>query len=49
MTEGNPSIRSMGSLTFGPEGILFIADAKSAADRRHLDRRRGRPHPPPKC
>jgi hypothetical protein len=31
MAEGNPSFRSMGSLTFGPEGILFIADAKSAA------------------
>jgi hypothetical protein len=31
MTEGKPAFRSMGSLTFGPEGILFIADAKSAA------------------
>jgi hypothetical protein len=31
MKKGKPEIRSAGSITFGPEGILFIADAKSAA------------------
>ncbi len=28
---GNPEIRSAGPLAFGPEGILFVADPKSAA------------------
>jgi hypothetical protein len=31
MKEGKPAFKSMGPLTFGPEGILFIADTKSAA------------------
>jgi hypothetical protein len=31
MKEGKPAIKSMGPLTFGPEGILFIADTRSAA------------------
>ena len=31
MKEGKPAFQSMGSLTFGPEGILFVADTKAAA------------------
>lgn len=31
MTEGKPEFKSMGPLAFGPQGILFIADTKSAA------------------
>lgn len=31
MKEGKPEFKSMGSLAFGPDGILFVADAKSAA------------------
>jgi len=31
MKEGNPEFKSMGSLAFGPEGVLFVADAKAAA------------------
>lgn len=31
MEKGKPGIKSAGSISFGPEGILFIADAKSAA------------------
>jgi hypothetical protein len=31
MKEGKPEFRSMGPLTFGPEGILFVADTKAAA------------------
>ena len=31
MKEGKPQFKSMGPLAFGPEGILFIADAKSAS------------------
>jgi hypothetical protein len=31
MKEGNAVFKSMGPLAFGPEGILFIADTKSAA------------------
>lgn len=31
MKTGKPEFKSMGSLAFGPDGILFIADAKSAA------------------
>jgi hypothetical protein len=31
MTEGNATFKSMGPLAFGPEGLLFIADTKSAA------------------
>ncbi|MDA7631975.1 hypothetical protein N8778_04005 [Verrucomicrobia bacterium] len=31
MTKGKPALRSAGSIAFGPEGILFIADAKSAS------------------
>lgn len=31
MRVGAPSFRSMGSLTFGPEGVLFIADTKAAS------------------
>jgi hypothetical protein len=31
MKEGKAEFKSMGPLTFGPEGILFIADAKAAA------------------
>ena len=29
--EGKPSFKSMGPIAFGPEGILFVADTKSAA------------------
>ncbi|QQS45950.1 MAG: hypothetical protein IPM66_18815 [Acidobacteriota bacterium] len=29
--EGNPGIKSMGPLDFGPDGVLFIADTKAAA------------------
>lgn len=31
MAEGKPALKSAGPLAFGPEGILFIADTKSAA------------------
>jgi len=31
MVEGKPAIKSVSQLAFGPEGILFIADSKSAA------------------
>ena len=31
MQEGKPAFKSMGPLAFGPEGILFIADTRSAA------------------
>jgi hypothetical protein len=31
MPEGKPALKSMGPLAFGPEGILFVADTKSAA------------------
>jgi hypothetical protein len=31
MKEGKPTFKSMGPLAFGPDGILFIADTKSAA------------------
>ncbi len=31
MTEGQPTFKSMGPLAFGPDGILFVADTKSAA------------------
>ena len=31
MTEGKVTLKSAGPLAFGPEGILFIADTKSAA------------------
>lgn len=31
MTEGKPAFQSMGQLSFGPDGILFIADARAAA------------------
>ncbi len=31
MKEGKPEFKSMGPLAFGPDGILFVADAKSAA------------------
>ena len=31
MTEGKPELKSMGPLAFGPEGVLFVADTKSAA------------------
>src|SRR4051812_32882278 len=31
MKEGNPGLKSAGPITFGPEGILFIADTKAAA------------------
>lgn len=31
MKEGAPQIKSMSQLAFGPDGILFIADSKSAA------------------
>ena len=31
MKEGKPELKSAGPLAFGPEGILFIADTKSAA------------------
>ncbi len=32
---GTPDIKSVGSITFGPEGILFVADNVSAQDLRH--------------
>jgi hypothetical protein len=31
MKEGNPGLKSAGPIAFGPEGILLIADTKSAA------------------
>jgi hypothetical protein len=31
MKEGNPALKSMGPLAFGPEGILLVADTKGAA------------------
>jgi hypothetical protein len=31
MQEGKPVLKSMSQLTFGPEGILFVADTKAAA------------------
>ena len=31
MTEGKVTLKSAGPLTFGPEGILFVADTRSAA------------------
>lgn len=31
MTEGNPAFKSMTQLAFGPDGVLFVADAKAAA------------------
>ena len=31
MKEGTPEFKSMGPITFGPDGILFVADTKSAA------------------
>jgi hypothetical protein len=31
MKDGKPELKSMNQLAFGPEGILFVADAKSAA------------------
>ena len=31
MQEGKPELKAMSQLAFGPEGILFIADTKSAA------------------
>jgi hypothetical protein len=31
MKEGNPTFKSIGPLAFGPDGILFAADTKSAA------------------
>lgn len=31
MIEGKPAFQSMGPLSFGPEGVLFIADTKGAA------------------
>ncbi len=31
MQQGNPALKSMSQLAFGPEGVLFIADTKSAA------------------
>jgi hypothetical protein len=29
LTEGNPGLKSAGPMTFGPDGILFIADTKA--------------------
>jgi hypothetical protein len=31
LKEGSPALKSAGSLAFGPDGILFVGDAKSAA------------------
>src|SRR3954462_4112077 len=31
MSEGKPAFKSMGPLTFGPDGVLFVADTKAAA------------------
>src|SRR5216110_1969993 len=31
MQEGKPALKSIGPLAFGPEGILFAGDTKSAA------------------
>lgn len=31
MKEGKPEIKSMGPLAFGPDGVLFVADTRSAA------------------
>lgn len=30
LKEGNPGIKSVGALAFGPDGILFVGDSKSA-------------------
>lgn len=30
LKEGNPGVKSAGSLAFGPDGIVFVGDAKSA-------------------
>ena len=29
--KGNPEIKSISALTFGPKGVLFIGDSKSAS------------------
>jgi hypothetical protein len=31
MKDGKPEFKSMGALTFGPDGVLFVADAQAAA------------------
>ncbi len=31
MKEGKPALKSIGSIAFGPDGILFVADTKGAA------------------
>src|SRR5574339_297528 len=31
MKKGNPGIKSISALAFGPDGVLFIGDSKSAA------------------
>ncbi len=31
LTKGTPELQSIGALTFGPEGILFLADPRTAA------------------
>src|SRR5215510_10822911 len=31
MKEGKAEFKSMGQLTFGPDGVLFVADTQSAA------------------
>lgn len=31
MKEGNPALKSIGQLAFGPDGVLFVADTKAAA------------------
>ena len=30
LKEGTPDVKSAGALAFGPDGILFVGDAKSA-------------------
>src|SRR5438034_427851 len=31
LTKGTPDVKSIGALAFGPEGILFVGDARGAA------------------
>lgn len=31
LTEGNPNLKRVGVMTFGPRGVLFVGDTKSAA------------------
>ena len=30
LTVGDPAVRSVGAITFGPDGVLFVADNREA-------------------